>query len=143
MLTLSTTAFVQKSNRTIVNMTDNKNHITEKSGYHDSLESSPHRRGSILAPDESGAVHGESFVTGNTLYAKLQRAAGKLKLEQRGIERVPEDERTDKHVYKVGTMWVSEVHMQDTRIADPVMLQLLTSYSAQPIWSFHHSQLVC
>jgi len=63
------------------------------------------RHGSIIHPDESGAVHGESFTAGNSTYAKLQRFAGKLKLEQRGIERVPEDERTDKNVWKVGTMW--------------------------------------
>jgi hypothetical protein len=37
----------------------------------------------------------ESFTVGNTLYAKLQRFAGKFGVEQRGIERVPEDERTD------------------------------------------------
>ena len=42
-----------------------------------------------------GAVPGESFEYGNGFYAKAQRLAGKLKIEQRGIERVPEDERTD------------------------------------------------
>lgn len=63
------------------------------------------RHGSIIPPDESGAVHGESFTVGTSLYSKMQRLAGKLKLEQRGIERVPEDERTDKNVWKVGTMW--------------------------------------
>ena len=59
---------------------------------------------SSIVPDESGAVHGESFVTGNTLYARLQRFAGRYGVEQRGIERVPEDERTDKSTVKVGTM---------------------------------------
>ena len=59
---------------------------------------------SVIAPDESGAVHGESFVSGNTLYAKIQRLAGRFGLEQRGIERVPEDERTDKTTVKLATM---------------------------------------
>lgn len=44
---------------------------------------------------DDGAVPGESFEVGNSWYAKIQRVAGKLKVEQRGIERVPEDERTD------------------------------------------------
>jgi hypothetical protein len=48
------------------------------------------------APLEDGAVAGESFEIGNTWTAKLQRLAGKYNVEQRGIERVPEDERTDK-----------------------------------------------
>lgn len=59
---------------------------------------------SSIAPDASGAVHGESFVVGNSLYARLQRVAGRFGVEQRGIERVPEDERTDKSTLKVGTM---------------------------------------
>jgi len=54
--------------------------------------------------DASGAVHGESFVVGTTPYAKLQRLAGRFGVEQRGIERVPENERTDKSTVKVGTM---------------------------------------
>lgn len=87
-------------------MSDMEKTPIEKTGFHSS-ESSPHRHGSILPPDETGAVHGESFVAGNSLYAKLQRLAGKMRLEQRGIERVPEDERTDKNIYKVGTMWTA------------------------------------
>lgn len=80
----------------------------QKAGVYDSYDSvSPYRHGSIIVPDESGAVHGESFVVGDSLYARLQRYAGKLRLEQRGIERVPEDERTDRNVYKIGTMWTA------------------------------------
>jgi hypothetical protein len=74
---------------------------------HDAAEK--HR--SSIIPDESGAVHGESFVIGDTLYAKLQRFAGRYGVEQRGIERVPEDERTDKNAWKVGTM-VGSQHPQ-------------------------------
>lgn len=54
--------------------------------------------------DETGAVPGESFTIGNSLYARTQRFAGKWSIEQRGIERVPEDERTDTNLAKVGTM---------------------------------------
>lgn len=57
--------------------------------------------------DENNAVIGESFAHGNGTYAKLQRLAGKLSIEQRGIERVPENERTDTSLANVGTMWLS------------------------------------
>ncbi|GAM86409.1 hypothetical protein ANO11243_044230 [Dothideomycetidae sp. 11243] len=59
---------------------------------------------------EDGAVPGESFEYGNTLYAKAQRWAGKFSIEQRGIERVPEDERHEsgmKGLLNVSTMWFS------------------------------------
>lgn len=51
-----------------------------------------------------GAVPGESFEYGNSTYAKLQRLAGRFHVEQRGIERVPEDERDDTSLLNVGTM---------------------------------------
>ncbi|KAF2247508.1 purine-cytosine permease [Trematosphaeria pertusa] len=54
-----------------------------------------------------GAVPGESFEYGSSMYAKLQRLAGKFHVEQRGIERVPEDERDDTSLLNVGTMWLS------------------------------------
>lgn len=38
--------------------------------------------------DSEHAVHAETFEVGDTMYAKLQRFAGKLNIEQRGIERV-------------------------------------------------------
>jgi len=56
------------------------------------------------------AVSGASLATGSSLTARLLRAAGKLGVEQRGIERVPEDERTDtgfKALLNVSTMWFS------------------------------------
>ena len=59
---------------------------------------------SVIPPDESGAVYGTAFETGDTLYFKLQRFAGRFGVEQRGIERVPAEERTDKSTMKVGTM---------------------------------------
>lgn len=66
------------------------------------------RHGSIV--DEGHAVPGESFEYGNTMYAKLMRFAGKFNIEQRGIERVPEDERTDtgfKALLNVSSMWLA------------------------------------
>lgn len=55
---------------------------------------------------ETGAVPGEAFTYGTGPIARIQRLAGKFKIEQRGIERVPLNERTDdKHPYlNVGTM---------------------------------------
>jgi hypothetical protein len=53
---------------------------------------------------DDGVVPGESFEYGNSTYAKLQRLAGKMKIEQRGIERVPENERDDDSLLNVGTM---------------------------------------
>jgi len=59
---------------------------------------------------DNGAVPGESFEIGNSWTAKVQRLAGKFNIEQRGIERVPEDERTDsgfRALLNVSTMWLS------------------------------------
>jgi len=57
-------------------------------------------------PDD-GAVHAETFVLGDSWYAKTQRLAGKFGVEQRGIERVPSDERSSAPASQVGTMWLS------------------------------------
>lgn len=54
--------------------------------------------------DEAPAVAGEVFVTGDTPYAKIQRFVTRFGVEPRGIERVPENERTDTNLVKVGTM---------------------------------------
>ncbi|KAJ5438668.1 Purine-cytosine permease fcyB [Penicillium daleae] len=54
-----------------------------------------------------GAVPGESFEYGNSLYARMQRIAGKFNIEQRGIERVPENERTDTSYVNIGSMWLA------------------------------------
>ncbi|KAG4440991.1 hypothetical protein IFR05_003555 [Cadophora sp. M221] len=57
-------------------------------------------------PDD-GAIAAETFVVGDSWYAKTQRFAGKMGVEQRGIERVPSDERSTAPVSQVGTMWLS------------------------------------
>lgn len=60
--------------------------------------------------DSAHAVPGSTFTHGNTLYARIQRLAGRLAIEQRGIERVPPSERTDtgfKALLNVSTMWLA------------------------------------
>jgi hypothetical protein len=53
---------------------------------------------------DEGAVHAETFLVGDSLYAKLQRFATGFGVEARGIERVPSDERTDTGMSKIGTL---------------------------------------
>jgi hypothetical protein len=57
-----------------------------------------------VSHDAVSAVPGETFVQGERLYAKIQRLAGRFHVEQRGIERVPENERYDNSLLNVGTM---------------------------------------
>ena len=54
--------------------------------------------------EETGAVPASSFEYGDSVYAKLQRLAGKLNIEQRGIERVPDYERYDNSYFNIGSM---------------------------------------
>ena len=54
--------------------------------------------------DDTGAVASESFAYGDSTTAKIHRFAGRFNIEQRGIERVPESERTDRNLHKIGTM---------------------------------------
>lgn len=44
---------------------------------------------------------------GTSVLARAQRLVGKLGVEQRGIERVLPDERTDTGMSKIGTLWLS------------------------------------
>lgn len=67
----------------------------------------------------NGAVRGETFVQGNSTYAKVQRLAARFHVEQRGIERVPEDERDDTSLLNVGTM-VSCARSQKVRTTDTI-----------------------
>jgi hypothetical protein len=61
-----------------------------------------HQAGAQILDD--GAVPGETFEHGTGMIAKLHRLAGRFGVEQRGIERVPENERTDTSLINVGTM---------------------------------------
>jgi hypothetical protein len=68
------------------------------------VEKHPSANGSSeFVPDE-GAIHAETFIIGDSLYAKVHRFAGRFGVENRGIERVPSDERTDIGMSKIGTM---------------------------------------
>lgn len=67
------------------------------------IEKAPEVDG-VQCDDATGAVPGSSFEYGDSMYARLQRLAGKLKVEQRGIERVPEDERSDNSYFNIGSM---------------------------------------
>ena len=60
--------------------------------------------GAPVYVDETGAVAADSFAVGDTWYAKTQSFVGRFGVEQRGIERVPENERTDANLMKVGTL---------------------------------------
>jgi hypothetical protein len=53
---------------------------------------------------EKDYVHDTSFTINSTWTARLQCLAGRLGTEKRGIERVPEDERTDTSMSKIGTL---------------------------------------
>jgi hypothetical protein len=70
--------------------------------------------GSDLAMVDSGnAVRAEAFDQEPGLRGKLLRIAGRFGVEQRGIERVPEDERTDTKPYlHVGTMVNLQVYSE-------------------------------
>ena len=50
------------------------------------------------------AVRNQDVVAGNSLLARLQNFAGKYGMEQRGIEWVPDDEREDTSVFRMGMM---------------------------------------
>ncbi|EON98547.1 putative purine-cytosine permease protein [Phaeoacremonium minimum UCRPA7] len=75
---------------------------------------------------DENAVHKSEFVAGDSIYARLQRAAGKFGVEQRGIERVPSDERTDAGMSKIGTLWLS---------ANMVVSSFAIGALAQPIFA--------
>ncbi|PYH94594.1 purine-cytosine permease [Aspergillus ellipticus CBS 707.79] len=71
------------------------------------LEKAPQVGKTPMDDTSDGAVPGESFMYGNSPYAKLQRLAGKLNIEQRGVERVPDNERTDTSYLNISSMWLA------------------------------------
>ncbi|KAL9098481.1 MAG: hypothetical protein Q9163_005862 [Psora crenata] len=74
---------------------------------HSPSDTDAEKGGPPVYADEAPAVPGEVFVQGDTPYAKIQRFVTRFGVEPRGIERVPENERTDRNVMKVGTLWLS------------------------------------
>lgn len=68
------------------------------------IEKGPHVADTTVDDSADGAVPGQSFEYGGSMYAKIQRLAGKLNIEQRGIERVPAEEQTDTSYFNIGSM---------------------------------------
>jgi len=69
------------------------------------LESDNEKTSVVQVDVDPDLVYADQFAQGNSWIAKVQRVAGKYNIEQRGIERVPEDERTDTNgVVNIGTM---------------------------------------
>jgi hypothetical protein len=81
---------------------DEKVFDVEKGGAH--AHPSSDIDSSIIVPDDSGAIHGEQLLVGDSWQAKVQRFAHRAGIENRGIERVPSDERTDTDQMKIGSM---------------------------------------
>ena len=79
-------------------------HGYEKGSYSPDTMGIDPEKGTPVYTSEAPAVAGDVFITGNTWYARTQRAVSKFGVEPRGIERVPEDERTDTTLSKVGTL---------------------------------------
>lgn len=57
-----------------------------------------------IAREPTGAVPAEDLEKGDSMYARLARIGTKMKVEVRGIERVPENERTDTSYWNIGSM---------------------------------------
>ena len=78
---------------------------TAETGYsYDSAETRDTNVSASCAAAAENAVSTEALTSGSSLYARLQRAAGRLGVEQRGIERVPEEEKTDTSMSHAGTL---------------------------------------
>jgi hypothetical protein len=57
-----------------------------------------------ISREPTGAIAAEDLEKGDSMYARLARMGTKMKVEVRGIERVPEDERTDTSYWNIGSM---------------------------------------
>ncbi len=86
---------------------------------------------------EENNVSKSDFAANNTWYGKLQGFAGKLGVEQRGIERVPEDERTDTTMSKVGTV----VSFNSAKSALACSISITHRSGSLPTWSSRRSLL--
>jgi len=85
------------------------------------------KHASNIVSAESAAVPEESLYSSDTLYGKVQSFVGRYGVEQRGIERVPEELRTDKNTWKIATM-VGSQHLQTAQ------QMLSVSSGSQSIW---------
>ena len=85
----------------------NQGYNVQATSDHDNSYSGSEKKRTASLVGEDGAVPGEAFEIGTGLRAKLMRFARRYGVEARGIERVPEDERTDcgfKALLNVATM---------------------------------------
>jgi hypothetical protein len=83
---------------------------------------------------DDGAVSATLFTLGNSRCAMIQKFAGKFGVEQRGIERVPDCERSDTSMLQTGTLVKLSVKLLGKN-------QLtITSSGCHAIWSSLHSQ---
>lgn len=64
----------------------------------------PNNNTTVLLENTSEAETGEVFLADNTLYGRINRFVSKFKVEARGIERVPEDERVDTSLSHAATV---------------------------------------
>ena len=68
------------------------------------VEKLPGRVEPFLVEDDTGAVPESALASGSSWSARLQRLSSLIKVEQRGIERVPENERTDSSYWNISSM---------------------------------------
>ncbi|EPS35022.1 hypothetical protein PDE_09987 [Penicillium oxalicum 114-2] len=71
------------------------------------VEKLPGRVEPFLVEDDTGAVPESALASGSSWSARLQRLSSLIKVEQRGIERVPENERTDSSYWNISSMWLA------------------------------------
>ncbi|KAI1426763.1 purine-cytosine permease [Xylaria sp. FL1777] len=81
--------------------------VREKHGEDDKRWDSAGTDVEVGQVNENDAGSSYTPTESDSLYAKLQAFAGKYGVEQRGIERVPDDERTDSSMSQIGTLWLS------------------------------------
>lgn len=79
---------------------------TRDSGHGSSIGDKDRFGAAILVETVSQEMPDQQYGR-DTAFAKVQRVAGRFGVEQRGIERVLPDERTDASMSKIGTLWLS------------------------------------
>ncbi|KAK3341379.1 purine-cytosine permease [Lasiosphaeria hispida] len=82
----------------------------------------------------------EKGTSSEPLFAKLQRFAARFGVEQRGIEPVPSDERSNPGMPQIGTMWFSANLVVSTFALGAIAIPLACSRYLGPI--FGHRQMV-
>ncbi|KAK3354236.1 permease for cytosine/purines, uracil, thiamine, allantoin-domain-containing protein [Neurospora tetraspora] len=81
-------------------------HPTRESDLGHSSTTSEKDEAAVQGNNEN-VVHKEEFYAGNSIYAKLHQITGRWGVEERGIERLPSDERDARKPITVGITWFS------------------------------------